>query len=366
MSNTARPKSAGDKLSADEVNKDLPILLNAGETINGATLPVAGCILSDADGASTKRISQETNDNHSSQIWGQTFTTDATMNRIDSVMLRIDATATATINIYAVDGSGFPTGGSLGSTSVVVNGSGQDTFSFSTAVIVSPSTKYAVCLTASLNTCFATGDTYANGDAIYYDAGEWKNYSINAIDLEFNVYGHVFTASDGKAYACDGNDTLKLSFLGFLVSNSTNGNPIQLQNHGVVSGFTGLTIDSKYYVQDDGTIGLVPGTFNILVGIAISATQILIEKKSSFGDWLSKSVNTSYLADTDGFCVGYGTDNDDTSSIQTDSSNPPTTIRARNIGGANGIYPGATCPVKKGDYYKFNCTTGVVFFLPLS
>jgi len=128
MSDTQRPKTAGDKMSADEVNKDLPILLNAGETINGATLPVA-------------------------------------------------------------------------------------------------------------------------------------------------VYVHT----DGELYACDGNDTAKLNFIGFAVSNSTDGNPIQLQNHGVVSGFTGLTIGSKYYVQDDGSINTTEGTYSILVGKAISATQILIQ-----------------------------------------------------------------------------------------
>ena len=131
MGDTSRPKIAGDKLTADEVNKDLPVVLNAGETIDGATLPVP-------------------------------------------------------------------------------------------------------------------------------------------------VYVHT----DGELYACDGNDTAKLNFIGFAVSDSTNGNPIQLQNHGVVSGFSGLTIGSKYYVQDDGTIGTSVGTYEILVGEAISETELLIGKSN--------------------------------------------------------------------------------------
>ena len=139
MSDTQRPKTAGDKMSADEVNKDLPILLNAGETINGATLPVA-------------------------------------------------------------------------------------------------------------------------------------------------VYVHT----DGELYACDGNDTAKLNFIGFAVSNSTDGNPIQLQKDGLVSGFSGLTIGSKYYVQDDKTIGTtLSTTMRILVGRAISETELFIEKAELYTSFLA-------------------------------------------------------------------------------
>ena len=132
MSDTARPKTAGDKLSADEVNNDLPIPMTAGETINGATLPVA---------------------------------------------------------IYV------------------------------------------------------------------YDA-------------------------DDEVYACDGNDADKLDFIGFAITNSTDGNGITIQTKGIVSGFTGLDTGKKYYVQDDQTIGTTMGTYELLVGVAISATQILIMQGS--------------------------------------------------------------------------------------
>jgi len=128
MSDTAKPKTAGDKLSADEVNNDLPIPMTAGETINGATLPVA---------------------------------------------------------IYIYD-------------------------------------------------------------------------------------------TDNEVYACDANDTAKLYFIGFAITNSTDGNGITIQTKGIVSGFTGLDAGKKYYVQDDKTIGTSVGTYEVLVGIAISATQLLI------------------------------------------------------------------------------------------
>jgi hypothetical protein len=143
MSDTARPKSGGDKLSANEINQDLPVVVTAGETINGDTLPVA----------------------------------------------------------------------------------------------------------------------------VYMDD------------------------TDNEVKACDANDQAKLEFIGFAISDSTDGNSITLQKNGVVGGFSGLDVGKKYYVQDDKTIGTSMGTYECLVGIAISATQILIQK-GSFEYIGSASVDT--------------------------------------------------------------------------
>lgn len=128
MSDSARPKSGGDKLDADEVNADLPIIVNAGETINGATLPVA----------------------------------------------------------------------------------------------------------------------------LYMDD------------------------ADNEVKACDADDQTKLEFIGFGISNAVDGGAITYQHHGIVDGFSSLDIGKPYYVQDDKTIGPNIGTFEVRVGIAVSATQILI------------------------------------------------------------------------------------------
>ena len=155
MSNTARPKTDGDKLSADEVNKDLPILLNAGETIAGATLPVA-------------------------------------------------------------------------------------------------------------------------------------------------VYQ---STADNEVYACDGNDTAKLEFLGFAVSNSTDGNPITIQPKGKVSGFTGLTEGAKYYIQDDKTIGTTIGTYESLVGVAISETELFILKQGKNRTY--SGVNTLNATESTTITIGF-------------------------------------------------------------
>ena len=84
--------------------------------------------------------------------------------------------------------------------------------------------------------------------------------------------------SDNEYYSCDGNDTSKLTFQGFAVSNGTDGTDIDIQFTGIVSGFTGLNEGVKYYVQDDKTIGITIGTYGIQVGVAVSETELFIEK----------------------------------------------------------------------------------------
>ena len=47
---------------------------------------------------------------------------------------------------------------------------------------------------------------------------------------------------------------------------------------GVVGGFSGLTVGSVHYLQNDGTLGTSPGSNTITVGVAISSSQILIAR----------------------------------------------------------------------------------------
>jgi hypothetical protein len=85
--------------------------------------------------------------------------------------------------------------------------------------------------------------------------------------------------SDNELYACDANDTAKLKFIGFVTTSGGNAEAVRFQSNGVVGGFSGLAEGEKYYVQDTaGTIGTTPGTYEILVGIAISQTELLIQR----------------------------------------------------------------------------------------
>lgn len=85
--------------------------------------------------------------------------------------------------------------------------------------------------------------------------------------------------STGALNLADANSVFDEQFMGFAVNNATNGQQVLLQREGIVTGFTGLTKGSDYYVQDAiGTIGTTVGTAELYVGRAISTTQILIDR----------------------------------------------------------------------------------------
>lgn len=101
-----------------------------------------------------------------------------------------------------------------------------------------------------------------------FTAGE----TINGATLPVPVY---INNADTRVYACDANAQGKLKYFGFAISNSTAGNSINVQISGVIPGFSSLTIGAIYYISDTvGTISTTPGTLQIPIGIAVSATQI--------------------------------------------------------------------------------------------
>lgn len=127
------------------------------------------------------------------------------------------------------------------------------------------------------------------------NAGE----TLNGATLPVPVYQNT---TDNELYACDANDTAKMKFLGFVISNSTNGNPIAFQGSGVIGGFSSLDEGLPYYVQDAvGTIGTTRGTHEVLVGIAISPTQLLIQKGKRQASGTQVFGSTTTAAITVGF-----------------------------------------------------------------
>jgi len=116
--------------------------------------------------------------------------------------------------------------------------------------------------------------------------------TINGATLPVAVYQDK---TDGEFYTCDSNDTNKLKFLGFATSDGTDGSDIEVQFLGVVAGFSALNEGEKYYVQDDGTIGTSIGTYEVLAGVAISTTQLVIQKgkRRSAGTYDLSAVTSS-------------------------------------------------------------------------
>lgn len=125
--------------------------------------------------------------------------------------------------------------------------------------------------------------------------------TINGATLPVPVYQNK---TDNEFYACDANDTAAMKFLGFGITNGVDGGSMTVQFSGIVSGFTGLLEGEKYYVQDTvGTIGTTIGTYEILVGVAISETELLIQKgkRRASGIQFTPISATGSLAVTCGF-----------------------------------------------------------------
>lgn len=106
--------------------------------------------------------------------------------------------------------------------------------------------------------------------------------------------------TDNEFYACDANDTAAMKYLGFAVTDGVDAGDFEVQFSGIVTGFSGLSEGEKYYVQDAaGTIDTTIGTYEILAGVAISETELLIQKGSrraaGIGDALGTASGTQVI-----------------------------------------------------------------------
>lgn len=130
--------------------------------------------------------------------------------------------------------------------------------------------------TTTVTQLTVSGDIYNDTNLVSLVAST----TMTGATLPQPVYIATSTHADaGGILLCDSNVQSALDFIGFVVSNSATGTSAYVQTDGIVDGFSSLTKGSPYYVQDAvGTIGISMGTYEVLVGTAISATEILIEK----------------------------------------------------------------------------------------
>ena len=109
----------------------------------------------------------------------------------------------------------------------------------------------------------------------------------------------VYATTSGALILSDANVNNDSQFLGFAVSSALNGASTTVQIEGIVPGFSGLTRGSRYYVQDAvGTIGTTVGTNEVVVGVAVSTTEVLIQKSDAWGYIGSVATVQSYGATT--------------------------------------------------------------------
>lgn len=107
--------------------------------------------------------------------------------------------------------------------------------------------------------------------------------TLTGLTLPQPVY--IATSTDAEAggvLLADANDQDALDFVGFAVTNASSGETVYVQTDGIVDGFSSLTKGADYYVQDAvGTIGTSVGTYEVMVGTAISDTEVLMRER----DW---------------------------------------------------------------------------------
>ena len=163
-----------------------------------------------------------------------------------------------------------------------------------------------------------TGQTIAASDyLIVTTAGE----ALSARDA---VY---ISASDGKAYKCDADDTTKMDFAGFAQEAAALNAAVNVVCH-LMTGFSGLTINAVYYLSNTpGAISTTPGTNAAIVGFAVSASVILIQSTAI----TIKNAFFSYLASSRSG-VSAGPASSSTQTITHNLGRIPSIIRLHSIG----------------------------------
>lgn len=291
--------SAGDKFTAVEANKlgvNSNLLLKslvAGENLT-VTVPKPIYI---GDGASFSGVMTNTDTgggffrlDTAGMKAGETFVIPSTYlsGQLTKVRFRLlksgSPTTNVVCNIYATDASHNPTGESLGSASIPcasLTGSGVD-YDFNITANLTPGVEYFAQLTVdgTINDSNYVGMYFSNNDTVPNSNGRYFQSSWLAYPTEFTFrieYNYTQTTA-GKFYNAKANDTSKILVVGWLLESATKDSSYIIQLGGIISGFSGLTINSKYYLKDDGTIGTTAGTNSVMVGIAISATELFFTR----------------------------------------------------------------------------------------
>ena len=65
------------------------------------------------------------------------------------------------------------------------------------------------------------------------------------------------------------------NILGVAKTSGTSGEIVDISYGKEIEGFSGLTIGNYYYLADDGSVSLTPGTITNKIALALTTTKIL-------------------------------------------------------------------------------------------
>jgi len=268
-------------------------ILTAGETISGATLPVPILQVKTALDFNFVDKTQGTSESGTVGLNSTAYRASQSFYSGDNNRLThfsvdiIDNGSSYTLywEIYAVDANKKPTGSAIGSGNQSIDAVSSNRrmrlIDFSSSpVTVSKNTLYAIVWwTNALCTGYLSSTGNSGNYYGYYSTNSGSTWTDQGAQFLFRVWGYDNESlTAGRVCASKANKINRADFLGFAVSTSSDGSDIVVQADGIVGGFTGLTVGATYYVQDSGGIGTTVGTMKIIVGKAISATEIAIEK----------------------------------------------------------------------------------------
>jgi hypothetical protein len=147
-----------------------------------------------------------------------------------------------------------------------------------------------------------------NSSSFTEEYGIWTNYGLSGINWPFaaRMYPDPFSSGQGSMSYTDRTSGVsrlegkplqgeyvesnldKSKIHGLAATSGTT--PDVTTQFGVHSGLSGLTVGSKYYVLDDGTLSTTPDTHNAKIGVAVKSTHIALD----FIDELTESDLTTY------------------------------------------------------------------------
>lgn len=196
----------------------------------------------------------------------------------------------ATVRIQG-DSSGEPDGSDLASVNVGGSVPGSFSATFSSPPTLSAGTQYWVVLTASTSSDLSyyvsvardTVDATSMGDLLMYNGSSWSDEGHGrTLDCNLEVVesqGSIYRANAVSANTTD-------EFIGFANEEITYGNNGKIQLSQIETNQSGLSVGSVYYLKDadssgdgnePGEISTSAGTVTKKVGIALSATDLLIK-----------------------------------------------------------------------------------------
>lgn len=125
------------------------------------------------------------------------------------------------------------------------------------------------------------GNLEVTGSAIFSGKFEANRTMTAIIDDAIDGSGTpkivAFHTNTDFVVIADANNASSTRAFGFITTNAIASSSPNITVSGVLSGFTGLTINAEYYLSDAaGTISTTQGTRIIPIGSAISSTEILL------------------------------------------------------------------------------------------